>query len=382
MTSRERVKTVLSHKPPDKIPLGFFSIDCDTVEKILGHDTYLRAKAKSQIAFWEGKRDEVVESWKNDFIELYKKLDIIDIINLSPMTTAFAPPKNYKPEAPKKIDETTWELKDGTILKYSDLTKDLTIARKSNDEMAFKTYEEKDYNFEEEIVPPDKSQFEVVDAILDAFKDDNKYIIGAGFDEGIFTPPADMEYYDHPEWVTKACKAALKRANAMDKYVYKKEYDGVMWGADFSYNSGPFISPQMFREFLFPYIKSRVENVKRYGLDVHKHACGNNWKLMDMFIEMGYDAYQSIQESAGMDTKKVKELYGDKLTLWAGPQVETLTSGTTEDIKKEVRKFFEIAGDGSGFIFSTSHSVAVGTKYENFMTMLDEFKKLNDRYFL
>jgi len=78
----------------------------------------------------------------------------------------------------------------------------------------------------------------------------------------------------------------------------------------------------------------------------------------------------------------VKELYGDKLTLWAGPQVETLTSGTTEDIKKEVRKFFEIAGDGSGFIFSTSHSVAVGTKYENFMTMLDEFKKLNDRYFL
>lgn len=381
MTSRERVKTVLAHKIPDKLPIGFFSIDCDTVEKIIGHETYLRAKAKSQIAFWEGRRDEVIESWKNDFIELYKKLDIIDIINLSPMTTAFAPPKGYKPECPKKIDENTWEFKDGTILKYSEMTKDLTVARLSNDEMAFKTYDEKDYNFDENITPPDKSQFEVVDAILEAFKNEEKYIIGAGFDEGIFTPPAEMEYYDHPEWVIKACEASMKRANKLDKYLYRKEYDGVMWGADFSYNSGPFISPDMFRKYLLPFIKSRVINVKEFGLDVHKHACGNNWKLMDMFIEAGYDAYQSIQESAGMDTRKVKNLYGDKLTLWAGPQVETLTDGTPTDIRNEVKKFFEIADNGAGFIFSTSHSVAVGTKYDNFMAMMDEFKKLNDKYF-
>lgn len=381
MTSRERVKKVLAHGEPDKLPIGFFAIDCDTVEKVLGHETYLRAKAKSQIAFWEGRRDEVVESWKNDLIELHKKLDIIDIINMSPMTTGYAPPKGYKPEAPKKIDDSTWEFKDGSILKYSAMTRDLTIARMSSDEMAFKICEEKDYNFVEEISEPDKSQFEVVDAVLEAFKDSGKYIIGAGFEEGIFTPPAEMEYYDHPEWVERACKATVKRANALDEYLYRKEYDGVMWGADFAFNSGPFISPEMFKKFLFPYIRTRVENVKKFGLDVHKHACGNNWKLMDMFVEMGYDAYQSIQESGGMDTRKVKELYGDKLTLWAGPQVETLTDGTTEDVRKEVRRFFEIAGNGAGFIFSTSHSVAVGTKYDNFMAMMDEFKKMNDKYF-
>jgi hypothetical protein len=36
------------------------------VEKILGHEACLRAKAKSRIAFWESRRDEVVESWKGD----------------------------------------------------------------------------------------------------------------------------------------------------------------------------------------------------------------------------------------------------------------------------------------------------------------------------
>ena len=381
MTSKERVKTVLAHKKPDKLPIVFFAIDCDTVEKLLGHETYLRAKAKSQIAFWEGKRDEVVESWKNDFIALHKKLDIIDIINMSPMTTAYAPQKGFKPEVPKKKDATTWEFKNGTILKYSDITKDLTLVRCSGNEMVSKVYEEKDYNFQENISEPDKSEFEIIDAVLEAFKDSEKYIIGAGYDEGIFTPPSEMEYYDHEEWVERACKAALNRANALDKYVYRKEYDGVMWGLDFAYNSGPFISPGMFKRFMYPYIKSRVKNVKSYNLDVHKHACGNNWKLMDMFVEMGYDAYQSIQESGGMDTRKVKKLYGDKLTLWAGPQVETLTDGSIEDIRNEVRKFFEISEDGAGFIFSTSHSVAVGTKYDNFMAMLDEFKKMNDKYF-
>ena len=132
---------------------------------------------------------------------------------------------------------------------------------------------------------------------------------------------------------------------------------------------------------MLPFISERVKNIKKYKLDVHKHACGNNWKLLDMFVEAGYDAYQSIQESASMKLDLVKAKYGDKLTLWAGPQVETLVGGTKDDIKREVQKTFEIAADGKGFIFSTSHSVAVGTKYENFMTMIDEFLKLNDKYF-
>ena len=66
MNSKERVKTVLNGAIPGKVPWGEFAIDFDTVEKIIGHKTYFRAKAKSQMAFWEGHRDEVVQSWKED----------------------------------------------------------------------------------------------------------------------------------------------------------------------------------------------------------------------------------------------------------------------------------------------------------------------------
>ena len=121
MNSKERVRRALAHEPVDRVPIGFFAIDFDTVERILGHETYVRAKAKSQIAFWEGRRDEVVQSWKEDTIELYRKLDFIDIINVSAMASSVAPPKDYEPDRVRKVNENTWEADDGRVWMYSDI---------------------------------------------------------------------------------------------------------------------------------------------------------------------------------------------------------------------------------------------------------------------
>jgi hypothetical protein len=91
MTGKERVLMTLSGQEPDRVPIGEFAIDFDTVEKIIGHETYVRAKAKSQIAFWQGRHDEVAESYLNDQLELYRKIDI-DIITF-PMATWEIPPE-------------------------------------------------------------------------------------------------------------------------------------------------------------------------------------------------------------------------------------------------------------------------------------------------
>ena len=60
MTSRERVKAALRFEEPDRVPLACYAIDCDTASKVLGRHTYIRDKAGQKIAFWEGRRDEVV----------------------------------------------------------------------------------------------------------------------------------------------------------------------------------------------------------------------------------------------------------------------------------------------------------------------------------
>jgi uroporphyrinogen-III decarboxylase len=372
MNSKERVRRALAHEPVDRVPIGFFAIDFDTVERVLGHETYLRAKAKSQIAFWEGRRDEVVQSWIEDTIALYQKLDLIDIVNVGAMASSVAPPRDDTPEQVRRVDATTWAAEDGRVWKFSDITADLTLVAQPEPSFTLD-----DFPLDVEPAPPDPSIFEAVDAIIAALGEDH-YILGPNGGEAGMVLLGGMAhgllmYALQPEVVKRATAYSTRMANLRDPAYIRPGSDGVLWGTDFAATTGPFISPRMFREFCLPSIKTRVEAVKSHGLAVLKHACGNNWKLLDMFVEAGYDAYQSIQASASMDLGEVKARVGDKMALWGGVRVENLVSGTPDDVRRDVEQALEVGAPGSGFILGTTHSVAVGTQYENFMAMLDAY---------
>jgi hypothetical protein len=383
LNSKERVNKALNLEVPDRIPYGEFSIDSDTVEKILGHETYLRAKAKSQIAFWEGRRDEVVQSWREDTVELYKRLDCVDIINAGAMASSLVPPKDYIPDPPKRVDETSWIDKKGRVYKLSDITRDITVVY--DPDMWNTEYRVEDYPQDAVVKKPDDSVFEVVDYVIEKLGKD-RFILGPSGDEVGMVLLGGMErglteYLTNPDVVKAAARHGINIANQNDSHYIRKGTDGLLWGQDFSYKSGPMISPEMFREFVLPVLKERVTYIhEKFDLPVLKHACGNNWKLMDMFVEAGFACYQSIQPTADMDIRRVKEEYGKKLCLWGGVSVENLVSGSREDVIRDVRYAAEWAAKGGGFIMGASHSIAVGCKYDNYMAMLDEIEKVRYCY--
>lgn len=383
MNSKERVVKALKLEVPDRIPYGEFSIDSDTVERILGHETYLRAKAKSQIALWEGRRDEVAQSWKEDTVELYKKLDCIDIVNVSATAASLLPPKDYAPDPPLRIDETTWKDKRGRIYKLSDITKDITVVY--DPDMWSTEYQVEDFPEDAVSKKPDDSVFEVVDYVIEKLGKD-KFILGPSGNEVGMILLGGMErglteYITNPDVVKAAARYEVNIANQDDAYYIRKGTDGLLWGQDFAYKTGPMISPETYREFVLPVQKERVSHIhSKFNLPIVKHACGNNWKLLDMFVEAGFACYQSIQPTADMDIKRVKEEYGKSLCLWGGVGVENLVSGSKEDVINDVRYAVRWAAQGGGFIMGASHSIAVGCKYDNYMTMLDEFEKLKYCY--
>jgi hypothetical protein len=389
VTSKERVEAVLMGQLPDKVPWGEWAVDFDTVERIVGHETFYRAKAKSQIAFWEGRRDEVVQSWIEDGIDFYRKMDCFDIINIGAPASGIAPPRGYIPEKPKKIDETTWEFSDGTVMKYSDITADLTIVYDPN--AGTVQYAPGDFDKEPEIEIPDESCFEVIDAYIEEFGGERFLLGPAGDEVGIYILGGNfelggggfayglMQYIDNPQTVKAAIRYETRKNNTLDKYYIRNGQDAVAWGQDFASSQGTFISPAMFREFALPAIKARVKNIHdEFGIPVIKHACGNNNKILDMFVEAGYDVYQSIQASAGMRLGEIKARYGRHFACMGGIRVETLVSGTPEEIEKEVQHAMSYFKEGGRWIFGSSHSIAVGTKYENFLAMADQFVKCRD----
>ncbi len=381
MNSKERVQAAIARRPVDRVPLGFYAVDHDTVERVIGHETYVRNKVKIQIALWEGRRDEVAESLKKDTVEFYRKIDCADLI--LPKEAMLLPPRDYEPNPPRKIADNRWEDREGRIFQAVPEANDIQCVYDPTLGRHVFTVEE----FAEEpitVTPPDPSVFEAFDYVLAEFSQE-RYVAGPTGGVTCLTLLGGMEhgllmYVTQPEVIAAANRRSVVIQNQLDQYYIRPGVAGVLMEEDTGGTNGPLVSPKVFRELCFPYLKERVQHVKRFAPQVILHNCGHNIPLMPMFIECGIDCYQSLQTNAGMEVGRLKEMFGGSLCFWGGVSVETLIHGTPEDVRREVRAAMARGAPGGGFILGPSHSIAKNTKYDNFMAMLDEFVAWRDKF--
>jgi uroporphyrinogen-III decarboxylase len=364
----------------DKVPLGFYVVDYEIIEHIIGHETYVRNKVKSQIALWEGRRDEVVDSFKRDTVEFYRKVDPCDLICFK--EAPIVPPKGWRLEdPPRQIDEKTWLDSQGRVYKVSLVSNEFVIVE---DPTVWQTeYSVEQFQKEIRDAPPDPSIFEAVDYVVEELGQD-RYIAGSSGGLRAMVRLGNMErglleYALHPEVVKAAIDYHCRWGNIKDKYHIRPGQDGVLLEEDTSGTSGPLISPKMYREFCYPALHSRVQNIKSFSQQVLMHNCGNNRLLMGMFAEAGIECYQSLQTNADMDVASLQEEWGHTMAFWGGVATETLIEGTADDVRRNVRETMAKADPDRGFILGPSHSIAKGTTYDNFMALLDEFDRLRER---
>ncbi len=376
MNSKERVQTTIAGQEPDRVPLGFYAVDYDTIEKVLGRKTYVRNKIEIQLALWDGRRDEVVESMKKDTVEFYRKIDCADII--LPKEASLVPPADYEPDSPRKIAEDRWEDSEGRIYQAVEHANEIQCV---HDPTPKKTeFCPEDFEGPVDVDPPDPSRFEAVNHLIEELGDE-RYIAGRSAGITALARPGGMEaglrmYALQPEVIRAANRQSVRRQNQLDEYFIHPDVPGVLVGQDMAGSNGPLISPAMFRDLCFPFLKERIDHIKQFTDQVVFHNCGNNKPLMDMFVEAGIDCYQSLQTTAGMDIRTLKDGWGDRMCFWGGVPVEELIDGTADQVRKSVREAMKKGAPGGGFILGPSHSVAKNTQYDNFMAMLDEYDKL------
>ncbi len=378
MTSIERVRTTLRFQEPDKVPLALYAMDCDIAGAVLGRKTLIRDKAGQQIAFWEGRRDEVVEALKQDLVDLFHKLDLYDCIALYKMCRV--PPKGYHPDPPRQIGEGLWEDRHGTRYKYSEITNEIsTLGHGSNWQVEY-TLEQ--FPLDPEVGPEDESIYEVYDYVLPRMPE-GKYLLGpfptaptlvllGGYERGL------VEVALHPEIVERAVQSGIARARKQQQMYRDRTAHGVLTESDFGHSTGTFVSPDHFRRLFLPALRANGEAIHARGLDWFHHSCGDNRPILDQLVEAGLDCLQSLQPQAGMTPAYVKQATGNRLAAWGGVDVAVLIAGTPEDVRQQVRVAMDTAKRGGGFLLGSSHSIAWGTKYDNFMAMLDEFERTRD----
>jgi len=154
-----------------------------------------------------------------------------------------------------------------------------------------------------------------------------------------------------------------------------------LMGEDYAGQQGPLMSPAIYREIYVPRQRRVVEFAGRCtDAPLMMHQDGAILPWIEDIIDIGIDVLNPIQVSAkGMgDTGRLKQDYGDRLAFLGGG-VDTqhvLSSCTPQEVRLEVRRRLRDLAPGGGYVFAAVHDIQADVPPQNIMAMfdaLDEF---------
>jgi uroporphyrinogen decarboxylase len=152
--------------------------------------------------------------------------------------------------------------------------------------------------------------------------------------------------------------------------------DIVMLGDDFAHNHGPMMSPALFKELILPRLRKMIAMIHDEGAFCIKHTDGNIYTLLDMILDAGPDGLHPIEPVAGMELREVKRLAGHRVCLAGNIDcAHLLPHGSPEAVREAVRQAIADAGEGGGYMVSSSNSVHSSCKAQNLIAMVEAAKQ-------
>jgi uroporphyrinogen decarboxylase len=148
------------------------------------------------------------------------------------------------------------------------------------------------------------------------------------------------------------------------------DFDGAFMADDLGSRAAPLISPTMYRDLVFPHHKRLCDHFAADGLKTILHSDGNVEPLIPHFLEAGFVGLNPLEAKAGLDVRKLKPQYGDRLVLYGNIDARKL-AGTKKEIEEEIRNKVTVAKEGGGYIYHSDHSVPRSVSLENYRFALE-----------
>lgn len=183
--------------------------------------------------------------------------------------------------------------------------------------------------------------------------------------------------FERPDEAKENAERRVAQSIAVATQLIEAGAEIVFMCADYCFNTGPFLSPPMFAEFVTPYLRDVVAGLHQAGeaagrrVYCVKHTDGDIMPILDQLLSTGIDALHSIDPQAGVDIAEVRRRVGSRACLIGNVECAALQSGTPEQIRDSALYALEHGGvDSGGYIFSSSNCIFQGVPIENYDTML------------
>lgn len=145
---------------------------------------------------------------------------------------------------------------------------------------------------------------------------------------------------------------------------------------DMSYNNGPMISEEMFREFLAPYYRRIVPVVRSHGTRVLVDSDGDVTRMIPWLESVGVEGILPLERQAGVDVARLREAHPrflmigafDKMTMWRGEDA----------MRREFERLLPVMRQG-GFIPSVDHQTPPQVSLEQYGLYLRLLREYTER---
>jgi uroporphyrinogen decarboxylase len=191
--------------------------------------------------------------------------------------------------------------------------------------------------------------------------------------------PTLYAYYDDPQLIHTILHDLTEFwISLYDQVLQEVKPDSAEMWEDMCYNSGPMISPQMFREFMLPYYKRLTRFFNDHGIDVIVvDTDGRCDSLIPLFVEGGVTCMVPMEARAGMDPLKVREAFPglrfcgaiDKYAVAAGGEA------LRHELETKVRPLLQ----QGGYIPYIDHNVPPEISWANYKAYREQLNDIIDK---
>lgn len=149
--------------------------------------------------------------------------------------------------------------------------------------------------------------------------------------------------------------------------------DFMTFAEDMSYNHGPMLSKDLFDEFLAPYYRELIPELKKRGIAVLIDSDGDVTDMIPWLQEVGFDGVLPLERRAGVDVGRIqREFPSFRLIGGFDKTVMHLGEGAMRD---EFERLLPAMRQG-GYVPSVDHQTPPDVSlqlYEKYVSLLHEY---------
>ena len=141
---------------------------------------------------------------------------------------------------------------------------------------------------------------------------------------------------------------------------------------DYGTQQSLLFSPALFEEFFSENTKKLADLAHRYHCFYQQHSCGAVRALIPALIGCGADVLEPLQKVDGLDPESLQQEFGGKIAFHGGIDTQSLLPfGSPEEVRAECRRYVRALGANGGYILMASQALERDVPTENIDALFD-----------